>query len=124
MILDDVPPQRADVREVALLRLLEIAQHGGGRHDGRIVVGEPEPARRARLPLFGDLGLFAQDKDGLAEGGRFFLHAAGIRDHEKGVLEAGEELLVIERLAEDGLRPVFAHPERCAAARRLLRGFG
>jgi hypothetical protein len=57
MVFDYMSAKGANVGEGGLLGFLEIAQHGRGGHDGRIVIGEAEPARGARLPLFGELFL-------------------------------------------------------------------
>jgi len=47
--------KRTDVAEGSFLRLFEIAQHRGGRHDGGVVVRKTESARRPGLPLALDL---------------------------------------------------------------------
>ena len=77
-----------------------VGEQAIGFADDSLCVGAHQ-FQGAGFDAFLTLGLVAQDKDGFAKGGRFFLYAAGIRDDEKGVLEAGEELLVIQRLAED-----------------------
>ena len=58
---------------------------------------EAECARRDALRA---LGLAPQDEDRLAECGGLLLHPAGIREDEAGLLESGEELVVVEGFAE------------------------
>ena len=51
MIVDHVPPQRANMGQPRFLGFFEIAEHGAGGEDRRVVIGKPEPGGRFRLPL-------------------------------------------------------------------------
>ena len=62
-------------------------------------IGSDE-TKRAGLDAFGSLGFAAQDEDGLAEGGGFFLDPTGVGDHKIGLVQGGEEFLVVQRLAK------------------------
>lgn len=70
---------------------------------GEVVGALADEACDTGLDAFGAFGVFAQDEDGFAEGGGFFLDAARVGDEEPGVGEEMDEVGVAHGGGEDDL---------------------
>lgn len=53
---------------------------------------------------FGAFGNFPHDENGCTHGGRFFLHAAGVRKDERGALHEMDEFGIGKRVREENTR--------------------
>lgn len=72
---------------------VDVGEERGGLGDDGVFVGVDE-FDGAVADSLGALGGVTHDKHGLAQGGGFLLHSAGIGDHKLGAVHEGAELVV------------------------------